>query len=110
MKRAALLRKAELRSRTAPKRHAHKDPVTPELREYILTRDGGCVAPLLEMERECFGRLEIDHVMNAGKGKRGPSIPTNLVALCGVHHYQKTVNARTWRPILLRYLERAEAA
>jgi hypothetical protein len=92
------------------KRRGHRDPVTPEVREYVLTRDGGCVGPRLEMDRECFGRLTLDHVVNGGKGRRGPSTPGNLVTLCGGHHYQKTVNARTWRPVLVAYLFNVEGA
>lgn len=98
------------RTAKKPWRRKDSDKVTPELREYVLSRDKGCVASLIEMERECFGRLELDHVMNGGMGKRGPSTADNLVTLCGVHHYQKTVNARAWRPVLLAYLERVERA
>lgn len=97
--------------RTATRRKPHKDPVTPELREYILARDGHmCVGPRLEMDGPCDGRIEIDHVVNGGTGKRGPSIPLNLVSLCSEHHRQKTDHARAWRPLLVRYLLEREAA
>lgn len=87
------------------RRKPHRDPVTPELREYILARDKGCVGALLDMEGPCDGRIEIDHVLNAGLGKRGPSIPLNLVSLCsGTHHPAKTNNARAWRPLLIEYV------
>ncbi len=86
------------------RRKPHRDPVTPELREYILARDKGCVGALLDMEGPCDGRIEIDHVVNAGLGKRGPSIPLNLASLCSAHHREKTDNARAWRPMLIEYL------
>lgn len=106
MRRSPLLRKTELRAKALkPWRRADSDKVTPELHDYILERDGGCIGPRIGMERACFGRLEIDHLMNGGTGKRGPSIPSNLSALCGQHHYTKTVEARKWRPIIAAYIE-----
>jgi hypothetical protein len=44
--------------------------------------------------------LELDHVNTSGLGKRGPSIPENLVSLCGLHHRMKTEQSRVWRPML----------
>lgn len=96
--------------RTAIRRKPHKDPVTPDLREYVLTRDKGCVGRWLLMEGECDGRLEIDHVLNGGVGRRGPSIPLNCVSLCSLHHRAKTDNARAWRPLLVEYLCTVEQA
>ena len=108
MKRSPILRKSELRSKS----RKHKDPVTPELRAYILARDKGCVGALLEMPGPCYytvlARLEIDHILNGGTGKRGPSIPLNLVTLCSAHHREKTDNARAWRPLLVEYAARME--
>ena len=92
------------------KRRTHRDPVTPEMREYILARDKGCIGRWLLMEGPCDGRIEIDHVLNGGVGKRGPSIPLNLVSLCSAHHRAKTDNARAWRPLLIEYLATVEAA
>ncbi len=86
------------------RRKPHRDPVTPELRDYILARDKGCVGALLDMEGPCDGRIEIDHVLNAGLGKRGPSIPLNLASLCSFHHREKTDHARAWRGLLIEYL------
>jgi len=92
----------------------HKDPVTPEIRALVLTRDRGCLAPKIGMPGYCgsqFGPaknppLEIDHVNNSGLGKRGPSTPENLATLCGLHHRMKTEQARVWRPKLNEYLDR----
>ena len=92
---------------------SHKDPVTPELRFAVMKRDKTCVGPLVGMPKPCgsqFGSgstvsLELDHVDNAGFGKRGPSSLGNLVVLCGYHHRVKTEASRTWKPLLRTYLE-----
>ena len=112
MKRSALLRRTELRSRSYPKpwRRRESDKVTPAVAHYVLARDMGCVAPVLDMEGPCEGRIELDHVDNAGLGKRGPSTASNLVSLCSRHHRDKTENAAAWRPLQRAYLERVERA
>jgi hypothetical protein len=94
--------------RSRIRRKPHRDPVTPELHDYIVTRDAGCVGPLLDMDGSCYGKLEIDHIDNAGLGRRGPSVPSNLVTLCATHHFLKTTNARTWRPVLRQYVASQE--
>lgn len=92
----------------------HKDPVTLGVAQEVFKRDGGCVGPRVGMYGRCgtqfgpsdrFG-LELDHVNGSGLGKRGPSIPENLVSLCGLHHRMKTEQSRIWRPILNEYLEK----
>ena len=93
-----------------PYRRKAKDKVTPAVANYVLARDFGCVAVVLDMEGKCGGRLELDHVDNAGLGKRGPSTPDNLVTLCSLHHRMKTENAPAWRPLLRAYLARVEGA
>ena len=92
-----------------------RDPVTPALVEALRQRDGGCVAPLLGIQTPCGSQwgpgrivLEVDHVDNAGLGKRGPSIAANTVLLCGRHHRTKTENARAWRPLLRAYIQSRE--
>lgn len=93
---------------------AHKDPVTPELRYGLLTRDKGCVGPGIGMPDACgsqFGSggriiLEVDHVNSSGFGKRGPSTKENCVILCGYHHRVKTEASKIWRPLLNNYLEK----
>lgn len=80
-----------------------------ELRIHVLERDGGCVGPLLGMPGDCYGSLELDHVRAShGMGLKSPTVASNLVSLCGGHHRVKTDAGRTWRPVLLAYLERLE--
>lgn len=84
-----------------------KDPVTSELRAYVLARDGGCVGRFISTP--CEGPIEIDHVRaSGGLGLRSPSEKGNLISLCRWHHKAKTDFGRIWRPLLLAYLERVE--
>lgn len=87
-----------------------RDPVTSEVAQHVLARDGGCVGPRIGMPDRCFGRPELDHIHTGGGIQlRGPSIPTNLVSLCRVHHRIKTDHGSTWRPPLDDYVRNAEA-
>ncbi len=81
------------------------DPVTPELRLEVLTRDGGCVAVRLgEPPWLCAGPLTLDHVKDQPRlGKRAPSDPAHLVSLCAAHHLE-TGWATSHRPELRAYL------
>ena len=81
-----------------------KDPVTPELRLYVLERDHGCVAVTLGAEMgDCRGRLTLDHVKSQPMmGKRAPSDPQHLVAVCEHHHLDGW--ATSHRPELREYL------
>lgn len=76
-------------------RRKRKDPVTPELRDFILNRDKECLAHKLDPEHVCrdtFGnphspydlwRLSLEHVKSELRiGRRAPSDPRHLVALC----------------------------
>jgi hypothetical protein len=91
----------------------HKDPVTPELRYAVMKRDHTCVGAKIGMGGACGSQFgsgegiiwELDHVDNAGLGKRGPSTMENLVLLCGYHHRVKTESTKKWRPILREYLD-----
>jgi 5-methylcytosine-specific restriction endonuclease McrA len=57
----------------------------------------------------CDGPLEVDHVRaSGGLGLKSPTVRTNLVVLCMHHHRLKTEFGKTWRPLLLAYLERVE--
>ena len=97
-----------------------KDPVTPELREAVLKRDGGCVAPFIGVDYDphnktwdaidrCKGRLTLDHVKDAPMmGKRAPSDMAHLVTLCWHHHLDGWATAH--RPELREYLRKQEAA
>lgn len=88
-----------------------RDPVTPELREAVLERDQGCVGPRLGMPRACFGRLELDHIRaSGGLGLRSASVITNLITVCGAHHYAKTVEGRKWRPAFIEWAREKESA
>lgn len=71
------------------------DPVTSAVRAFVLARDRGCVAAKLDQEHIChdqwgnlhfaddLGRLTLDHVKDAARmGRRAPSDPAHLVALC----------------------------
>lgn len=64
-----------------------RDPVTPELAIYILTRDGGCIAPRLGGSvMDCWGRNRIEHVKAESRlGRRAEARPDRLVTLCEGH-------------------------
>jgi hypothetical protein len=81
-----------------------RDPVTPELREVVLRRDGGCVAPRLGASLDCQGRATLDHVKDQPMmGKRAPSDADHLVTLCEFHHLWSGW-ATSHRPELRAYL------
>lgn len=84
----------------------HRDPVTPDVRLAVLVRDSGCVAVTLgEPERDCQGRLTLDHVKDQPRmGKRAPSDGAHLVTLCWAHHLNGW--ATSHRPALRAYLVR----
>ena len=89
---------------------AVKRDTSAEAREkaYVRARDRGCVAhdwhPRLN---PCQGPLDVDHVRaSGGLGMKSPTHRSNMVVLCRWHHKLKTEYGRTWRPLLLAYLER----
>ncbi len=72
-----------------------RDPVTPELREHVLRRDGGCFLRRFDPAHSCkdqwgkphssydIWRLSLDHVKDQPMmGKRAPSDARHLVAMC----------------------------
>lgn len=66
----------------------HRDPVTKELRQRVLTRDEGCIAPLVDPSQSgtCWGRLTLDHVKDEPRmAKRAPSDERHLVTVCEGH-------------------------
>ena len=76
------------------------------LRREVILRDGGCVGPRAGMPLPCAGGIGLDHVRAShGLGMKSETNAGNLVSLCGTHHRLKTLEGRTWRPALLRYLE-----
>ena len=98
-----------------------RDAVSPELRAYVLRRDGGCV---LRPEKvavvsrlgplgPCRGRITAAHVRDRGKGgrtsKRPPSTARHLVGACERHHLDDPVVDRPEvRDVLDAYLEDLE--
>ena len=92
---------------------------------YVRARDRGCVARYIIPANQrivpagvvsvpvdiCEGHLDVDHVRaSGGLGMKSPTHRSNLVVLCRWHHKLKTEYGRTWRPLLLAYLERVEGS
>ena len=93
--------------RYAPIAASRGTVIPPQLRILVLERDKGCVGPSVGMPEPCYGSLELDHVRAShGIGLKSRTEADNLVTLCGGHHRMKTERGRTWRPVLLDYLER----
>lgn len=93
----------------APMKQSRGTVIPPRLRIEVLDRDAGCVGPFVGMPGDCAGTLELDHVRAShGMGMKSETTFANLVTLCGAHHRVKTNAGRTWRPVLLDYLERIE--
>jgi hypothetical protein len=68
------------------------------------------------MAGECAGAISLDHVRAShGMGMKSATTRSNLVSLCSGmgevygHHRLKTEHGRTWRPILLQYINRRDA-
>jgi hypothetical protein len=106
---APLPRKAPKVKRDTPDEAAEK--------RYVRERDRGCVAmratdngpPYIEVR--CEGPLDVDHVRaSGGIGMKSSTHRSNMVVLCRWHHRLKTDYGKTWRPLLVAYLERVEAA
>jgi len=127
VKRTPLKRSSTYSPRRSPIRYkprAESDKVTPQLHQFILARDGQCMAPVLDINlaslcADQFGntlqqgsyfalqRLQLDHVSTKGHtamGKRAPSDMRHLVALCPYHHIPSGW-ATSHRPLLRDYLE-----
>ena len=106
-------------------------------KHYVRARDRGCVAAravaatgdlrllelgpegdlrllegdlrLLELGLACDGPLDVDHVRaSGGLGMKSETHRRNMVLLCRHHHRAKTEYGKTWRPLLLAYLDRVE--
>lgn len=103
--------------RVALRRKPKSDPVTPELRDRVMSRDSWesfrrtksaypCVAGFLSpgASAMCFGPLTLDHVKDEPRmGKRAPSDDRHLVTLCRYHHIDSEW-ATSHRPLLRWYL------
>jgi len=86
------------------------------VRAEVYARDQGCVGPRVGMPGECQGAIELDHVRAShGMGMKSQTTRDNLVSLCSGgataygHHRLKTEHGRTWRPLLLQYIERRDS-
>jgi 5-methylcytosine-specific restriction endonuclease McrA len=85
-------------------------------KRYVRGRDNGCVAPRAVVYHRghvilslCDGPLDVDHVRaSGGLGMKSPTHRTNMVTLCRHHHKAKTEWGKTWRPLLIEYLDRVE--
>ena len=92
--------------RYAPLAPSRGTVIPPALRIEVFERDQGCVGPRVGMGYPCVGALELDHVRAShAVGLKSRTEADNLVTLCSSHHRMKTLDGRTWRPILLAYLE-----
>lgn len=95
--------------RYSPIKPSRGTELTPKLRAAVLSRDLGCVGPLVGMPGDCFSPWEVDHVRAShAMGMKSPSDLGNLVVLCGHHHRLKTEHGREWRPVLLDYIVRRD--
>lgn len=64
-----------------------------------------CIGPLAGMSGLCDIYDELDHVRASGAmGKKSKSIAVNGARLCNVHHDEKTLHGKTWRPALLHVI------
>lgn len=89
MKRTPLIRRTGLR-RSAPHRpwrRAEDDKVDPAEAQYVLARDGGCIAPQVDpASGMCAGRIELDHVKDEARmADRAKSDRWHLVSVCEGH-------------------------
>lgn len=109
------------RFRNLPQRATAKaDPVIPEVRAFVMARDRGCVAAKMDPAHVCrdmygkphayteLARLTLEHVKDQLRmGKRAPSDPAHLVALC--YGANVGVPSKELRAALRSYLRTVEA-
>ena len=97
------------------RRRAHRDPVSPDDRADVLSRDRGCVLAALEPGHVCrdawgnrhepdeLRKLSLEHVKpDLRMGRRGPSTPDSMVALCMAANLRPPTKAQ--RMLLREYL------
>jgi hypothetical protein len=76
-----------------------------DVRRAARLRDRGCIGPRIGMPESCFGEVQLDHVRaSGGLSMKSPSTLRNAASLCFVHHHEKTMNGRRWRPVLLEWI------
>lgn len=98
---------------------------TPDVRRAVLLRDGMCVLRITDFSHACYDawgqphaaddldRLTLEHVKDKLRmGKRAPSDPSHLVALCGWRNAIRppTKNERAWMREYLRRVAPEAAA
>ena len=83
------------------------------VRKHVRERDRGCVGPRAGLPGKCRGGpLEQNHIRPShGIGMKSPSTADNLVSLCAwVHHRWATEHGPEARPLLIAWVDKAEAA
>lgn len=79
----------------------------PAVRAHVREHQWGCLGALAGMGGPCIGELELDHVRaSGGVGMKSDSIAVNAAHMCLVHHDEKTMNGRIWRPALIDAINR----
>jgi len=102
------------------RRHAHKDPVTEDVRFAVLDRDQACILYQLDPSHECRDRwgnphrpdatwlLSLEHVKpDLMAGQRGPSTARWMVAMCYAGNVG--VPSKAQRNAIRAYLQRVSA-
>jgi hypothetical protein len=92
----------------------------PELRRFVLTRDGACLLSKIEPDHQCrdlwgrphastdLDRLTLEHVKDASMmGRRAPSDAAHLVALCAASNFG--VPSKSQRDAFRAYLRAVTA-
>lgn len=86
MKRSALRSRPSSQTPKRPWIRAEDDKVTPDLRAFVLKRDGGCIARHYDDPANCWGRVTLDHVKDSARmGVRAESDQWHLVSVCQGH-------------------------
>ena len=108
LKRSRLIRRSELKSKSRIK--PSRGTVVPEwMKNYVFTRDEGCLGPRLGFPGECWGPLDPDHVRSSlGMGMKSPTEVWNLACLCRLHHSWKEEHPLEARPKLLDWLDKVQ--
>lgn len=110
--------------RPAPKQREDGDWVTPQMHQYILARDGRCMAPVLDKDlttpcADTWGNrlvpgsytalsaLQLDHVPDengTAMGDRAKSDEWHLICICPFHHLQGWATSKRGRSYERAYL------
>jgi hypothetical protein len=99
LRRTPLCRRTPLkRTPIRSKAHPPEWRVAPELAEYVLNRDGGCIAPRVDPKAgPCSGRVTLDHVKTSLRmAERAPSDKHHLVSVCEGHSENGAKAGHQW--------------